>query len=103
MLCNGSVLGPIYVIEMRPYSCIFGWSFDDVVINLTEPFIPEIDGDDTPTKVTSLFHVFIDVHGLMCSMEIAISYMYDSRLAFGFVIHSLSYLDKLKSVICKYE
>jgi hypothetical protein len=103
MLSDGSVLGPIYVIEVRPHSCIFGGGFDDVVINLTEPFIPEIDGDDTPTEVTSLFHVFIDVHGLMCSMEIAIAYMYNSRLAFGFVIHSLSYLDKLKSVICKYE
>ena len=102
MLSDGSVLGPIDIIEVRPHPDIFRGGFHDVVINLAKPFVPEIDGDDTPTEITCLFHVLIDVHGLVCSMEIAIAYMYNSRLAFGFVIHSLSYLDKLKSVICKY-
>jgi hypothetical protein len=88
MLSDGSVLGPIDIIEVRPHPGIFGGGFHDVVINLSKPFIPEIDGDDTPAEITSLFHVLIDVHGLVCSMEIAIAYMYNPCLTFSFIVHN---------------
>ena len=88
MLGDRPVLRPIDIIEVGSHLDVLTGCSHDVIINLTKPLISKIDGDDTPTKVSCLFHILIYVHGLMGSVEVSISYVYYTRLTFTFVVHN---------------